>query len=33
VSVSIFMVRDEAPAATRGGINEIGVTASEPNWP
>jgi len=27
------MVRDEAPAATRGGINEIGATASEPAWP
>jgi hypothetical protein len=27
------MVRDEAPAATSGGINEIGATASEPAWP
>jgi hypothetical protein len=27
------MVRDEAPAATRGGVNELGVTAWKPAWP
>jgi hypothetical protein len=33
MSVSIFMVRDEAPAGHEGGVNDLGATTWKPVWP